>query len=137
MEIKVLSRKTALQFQNTSEAERAAIISITSSEDEYPSFTNDSLSVLLLCFDDVNKGQPNCITDNHAHKIVQFVNTVQKQGCQKLVVHCDAGISRSAGVAAAIMKFITGSDMDIFGVPVYRPNMICYRTVLNAFYDFK
>ena len=50
-----------------------------------------------------------------------------------MIVHCDAGISRSSGVAAAILKAKTGDDSQIFNNPKYRPNMRCYRIVLDEF----
>lgn len=71
------------------------------------------------------------MTCDDADKIVAF--------CLKwlpetdLIVHCEAGVSRSAGVCAAIMKWYERSDTMIFNNPYFRPNMHCYRTVLNAF----
>ena len=50
----------------------------------------------------------------------------------QIVVHCDGGVSRSAGVAAAILKYFTGDDSEIFDNPNYYPNMLVYRMVLNA-----
>ena len=50
-------------------------------------------------------------------------------------MHCEAGQSRSAGVAAAIMKYLYNNDTDIFNNRYYKPNMLCYRKVLNAFME--
>ena len=44
----------------------------------------------------------------------------------------DAGISRSVGVAAAILKYTTGDDSSIFGNGLYDPNERCYRKTLEA-----
>ena len=49
-----------------------------------------------------------------------------------VIVHCDAGISRSAGVAAAILKHTTGDDSSIFENGLYDPNLWCYRKTLEA-----
>ena len=49
-----------------------------------------------------------------------------------VIVHCDAGISRSAGVAAAILKYTTGDDSSIFQNGLYDPNIWCYRKTLEA-----
>jgi predicted protein tyrosine phosphatase len=46
----------------------------------------------------------------------------------RVVVHCDAGISRSAGVAAAILKAHGGDDAPLF--QRYRPNPHVYETML-------
>ena len=48
-----------------------------------------------------------------------------------MIIQCDAGVSRSAGVAGALMKYYNGDDSEIFENPKYRPNMRCYRTMLN------
>lgn len=51
---------------------------------------------------------------------------------QRIVIHCTAGKSRSAAVAAALHLVLNGSDKPIFGNPQYRPNMLVYRHVLNG-----
>ena len=43
-----------------------------------------------------------------------------------IVVHCAAGVSRSAGVAMAIGEYL-GIDTDISTSKNYAPNMLCYR----------
>ena len=64
-----------------------------------------------------------------AEKIKQFVEAHKEDS---IIVHCDAGVSRSAGIAAALMKFYNGDDTPIFDNPRYCPNMLCYRTMLNT-----
>lgn len=54
---------------------------------------------------------------------------------KQIVVHCRAGVSRSAAVAAALHKVLNGSDEPIFGSRRYRPNMRVYRMLLNEWYD--
>jgi len=54
---------------------------------------------------------------------------------QRIVIHCAAGKSRSAAVAAALHLVLNGSDKPIFGNPRYRPNMLVYRHVLNAWHE--
>jgi predicted protein tyrosine phosphatase len=48
-----------------------------------------------------------------------------------VIVHCGAGVSRSAGLAAALAKWYNGSDLEFFKPP-YAPNMLVYRTMLEA-----
>jgi predicted protein tyrosine phosphatase len=48
-----------------------------------------------------------------AREIAKFV--IQYQDIDTLIVHCDAGISRSAGIAAAISKWYFGSEINIYG----------------------
>ena len=117
---------------------KIAVISISDTEKESPFiFNNPSNGIieqLRLYFDDVDIGQTNCITDDTAKRIVAYVLRVQGS-VDKLIVHCEAGISRSAGVGAAIMKYLDDDDWAVFHNSRFRPNMICYRKVLNSFYE--
>ena len=71
-------------------------------------------------------------SDEDAKKICEAVNEM-KDFVTQIIVHCEAGVSRSAGVAAAIGKYLNGDDMFIFGAPRFSPNITCYRKVLNTF----
>ncbi len=70
-------------------------------------------------------------TDNDARIILDFV-----QDCRididLIVVHCEAGISRSAGVAGALSLIYNGSDEYYFHR--YLPNIFVYRSILNAYH---
>ena len=50
-----------------------------------------------------------------------------------IICQCSAGISRSAGVAAALGVILNGSDKEIFNDPKYCPNRFVYRTILNEY----
>jgi len=50
-----------------------------------------------------------------------------------VVVHCEAGISRSSGVAAALSKHFNGDDTVFFSnASKYLPNRLAYRLLLNC-----
>ena len=49
-----------------------------------------------------------------------------------VIVHCDAGMSRSAGVAAAIVEASGGDASEIFDSPYYDPNLHCYQLLLRV-----
>lgn len=53
---------------------------------------------------------------------------------ESVLIHCTAGKSRSAAVAAALHKVINGSDAPIFDDKRYTPNMRVYRMVLEEWY---
>ena len=76
----------------------------------------------------------NGITKEQAKQIATFVKK-HYGNVEQIIVHCEAGISRSAGVAAAILKYFTNDDSQIFDSYKYRPNTLCYRNVLEALYD--
>ncbi len=69
-------------------------------------------------------------TDQEAKRILNFVDKYGKE-VDLLVVHCEAGISRSAGVAGALSLIYNGSDEYYF--KEYLPNMLVYRKILNAY----
>ena len=140
IDIRILNRKEAKKFSCESHDFKTAIISITDTdrENEHFNFTKENgiKSVLYLKFDDVEKTYRNqiVISKEQAESIVKFVNK-NKNKVDKFIVHCEAGVSRSAGVGAAIMKALNGDDWDVFKNPLMCPNMKCYRMVLNAFID--
>ncbi len=91
--------------------------------------------ILFTYHDDTDHNAPEAISYNQAKKITEFINKY-KDDVDRMIFHCDAGVSRSAGCAAATMKYLFGSDEPIFNNRKYCPNLRCYRLVLNAFYDF-
>ena len=100
---------------------------------ESKTIENGVEKVLFLCFDDVET-EPNGMRKEDAEKVAEFIKEIGKN-YDVLVVHCDAGISRSSGVAAAIMKYLYNNDAKIFDSPMYQPNMRCYRLVLDALHS--
>ena len=78
----------------------------------------------------LKKYEHGLFTDEHAEQILNFVEDM-KDKIELLICHCEAGISRSSGTAAAILRILTGSDNKIFNDPKYFPNMLVYRKILN------
>lgn len=76
-------------------------------------------------------GGKGLFTDEQALQAVDFVNEM-KGRIEVLICHCEGGISRSSGMAAALSLMINGSDEKIFNNIKYIPNMFVYRKVLNA-----
>lgn len=83
--------------------------------------------ILRLAFDDVDTGD-TAMSLIQAQAVVDFL---ESNDIDVLVIHCGAGRSRSAGVAAAIMNHFSRDDDVIF--QRYTPNMNCYRKVIQAF----
>ena len=78
-------------------------------------------------------GHMKLINDIDAMKIKEFVNYVSTLDIDMLIIHCRAGQSRSAGVAAAVSVALFGTDKEYFDDPRYTVNMTVYRKVLKAF----
>jgi Predicted protein tyrosine phosphatase len=117
-----------------------ALISIVCPNDEPVRFDSEHKKDQCdLVFHDVSftdkDGKYTVFNKKDAKNILRFV---KKHWEDKLiVVHCLAGISRSAGVAAALLKIYTGSDEKIFKNPFFVPNTLVYKTILEAYYEDK
>lgn len=145
--IGVLSRFDASQYCKEPHKTDSAIISISTPNIDYsyikvePTDENRVVAILNLEFMDADcpgdndvYGNPTTISDlmsdKDAKTVVDFVETYKDK---RILVHCDAGISRSSAVAAAILKHYTGNDDMIFDSRWYNPNRWVYRKVLEAF----
>ena len=81
------------------------------------------------------------ISKAQAKRIRKFVEYhLYITSIKHIIVHCMAGVSRSAGIGAALMLIFCENDLPVFSNGRYRPNMKCYRAILEAFefaYDIK
>jgi len=143
MKIKVMSLSQVIEFSKQNNQDSYALISIRGYMDPKPKLEKNSTikDKLFLMFDDIdyNIEKPpsenlRCISEKQANQIVDFISK-NKDNVDTIIVNCMAGKSRSAGVAAAILKFYHNDDTPIFNNNKYIPNMTCYRTVLNAFFE--
>lgn len=148
MDVVVLSRSGAIRYCHQDHGESAVIISINDPHMVYTSAPlirdgNGIRSILRLCFCDADgpgrdvygfsAGEQDLMTDEDARKIAAFLH--RHSNVDRVIVHCDAGISRSSGVAAAILKWSVGDDRAVFDNPKFYPNMWCYRKTLGALMD--
>ena len=69
-----------------------------------------------------------------AKQIVEFVEK-WKSKVEVIMIHCEAGISRSAAVGAALARWFYQSDVDFF--KRYHPNDLVYQNVLYACYKIE
>ncbi len=98
------------------------------------------IATLFLEFHDLDgerfpKTQNNpkyVLFDNiHAEKILKFVDD-NKNKVDLIICQCEAGISRSAGVAGALSKIFNNDDTFFF--KRYLPNRYVYRTILECYF---
>lgn len=91
------------------------IIRITSNRDFAPMINRNYFqSILELKFDDVSDTHPTDdvmlhgpMTNDHYLEIVNFFE-INKDTANNIIVHCDAGQSRSPAVALAILDYLIG-----------------------------
>lgn len=135
MNVIIMSRSRAKKYTHQDHSEQSVVISINNLGDVPASIhgnrSNGIHDVLRVFFDDVDSGESS-ISVTDAMKIAEFVHRYQHTGIDRIIVHCEAGRSRSAGVGAAILKYLYDDDTGVFDDPKYRPNMLCYRRVLWA-----
>lgn len=136
--VTVMSRAKFEEYISQPHSEKTVAISITSfmddlvSQDKIRNSNCGIIGVYRAVFDDTDGDDG--INRQQAKEMAEFVKKATNYNIDHIIVHCGAGQSRSAGVAAAILKWITGDDMQIFGDPKYTPNMRCFRYMLEALF---
>lgn len=142
MEIVVKSQHDIEAYSMEKHDETSIVISIASchmpSAMIIPCKLNGIKDVLFLNFNDTDSKDlvSGCINDEDAENIKQFIlKYAEDDSIDLIIVNCEAGVSRSAGVAAAIMKYLWNDDTSIFDNSKYHPNMLCYRTIVNKFME--
>lgn len=122
--------------------EEHIIISIYCSDDKPARIQESKLTkaILTVMFDDITikhcekypavAEKYKIFTTHTAKTIADFI---EKHILVPLVIcQCDAGISRSAGVASALSKFYLGNDDEFFGARSrYVPNTMVYSVLLD------
>lgn len=91
------------------------------------------LDTLRLEFYDITEstGHYYPVSKEQAQQIVDFIKE-WKDKVKLIVVHCEAGISRSAAVAAALSKWLNNEDLFFF--ENFCPNSVVYNYVLESIY---
>lgn len=87
-------------------------------------------NILFLQFLDTEvEDHPFCFREEHAEKILAFLSRENANG--DLFVCCDSGESRSAAIAAAILRAAGQSDRIIWDSSEYHPNRLVYRRLCS------
>ena len=139
---KVMSYQQCARYCSQKHENTSVIISITTYTGDLKkkvciTENNNVKDILYLQFCDfeVCDSPTTCMQYEDAQKIVEFVNKWYGK-VDTIIVHCEGGVSRSAGVCAAIMRVKEGDDWPIFESPNKHPNMTCYyRTLITFGYD--
>lgn len=103
--------------------------------------TNDkTLDELHMCFYDLSSDSYDehewldktlLFNATHADEILAFVR--MNPSADAIIVHCDAGLSRSPAIAGALSKIMNNDDTVYF--KKYHPNTRVYKTILKTYYD--
>jgi len=134
MKIQVLNRK---DFETFIPDSPAIAISITDPKTEKAKTKAQYLDILRLEFFDLDKDtgifpySKFTFSWGQAEEVLNFVNK-HRGNVDVLVIHCEAGQSRSVGMAAALSLILNGHDSYYF--KRYIPNRLVYRTILKRYY---
>ena len=143
-EITILSRPEAVWYCEGQHSRPRIMISIsdpflTYRDGPFLTRENNLRELLLLTFCDTEEPGPDVYGNMAGPEDLMQIQDARRirallerhPDCD-LIVHCDAGISRSAGVAAAVTEAEGGDPAGIFDSPYYEPNLHCYRLVLEV-----
>lgn len=134
MQFQVMSKENIIKYTQSNNEDKSIVISINDINDVDSFIVQNDINKIYKIhytfFNDVESGRI-AISEDQANEIAEFVLTY-KDEIDLIIVHCGAGVSRSAGCCAAIMKALCGTDNMIFNNIYYKPNMKVYREVLKA-----
>lgn len=130
--------KRYIQELPVPERKGKCLIQIATLPGSWPS-ANGFQSVRVLAFDDIpshsmsipligSAGYAKPFTIDDATMIWEYVLGLPSDS--SLLIHCEAGVSRSPAIAAAIIKSLTGDDREVFDRA--RPNLYVYGMMLAA-----
>lgn len=141
MTIKIFSRQQAVKQSYTDFDGSKIVISISDPFNEKAKFNRTNLSikdVLYLSFYDISEktksifGGYESMSPIDAVLIRDFILKWQDM-VDVVWVQCEMGVSRSAGIAAAISEYFELDSDDILNNSNYYPNMLCYNLTKAAF----
>ena len=135
-----LSREKAIRLSYSDFNNDKIIISIRDPNKVKPEFNINNSSIkdiLYLSFYDISEetksifGGYESMSPIDAILIRDFVLKWQNE-IDTIWVQCEMGMSRSAGIAAAIMEYFDMDSNEILESNRYYPNRLCYNLTKNA-----
>lgn len=141
IKIKALSREKAIRLSYSDFDNDKIIISIRDPNKVKPEFNINNSSIkdiLYLSFFDISEetksifGGYESMSPIDAILIRDFVLKWQNE-IDTIWVQCEMGMSRSAGIAAAIMEYFDIDSKEILKNNQYYPNKLCYNLTKGAF----
>lgn len=140
MIVKIMSEFNAVKHSYNTDIPPCIIVSITGESDKLPDFNkfdinnpNKSkvLDIFEMHFEDIDKKYPGHKEPKQSDfkGLKAFIDRYRND-VEELIVHCHAGVSRSAGCASAICKYLNIKDF-IWISDKYIPNKLVYKLCSN------
>lgn len=142
MIVKVMSQKNAIEYSKTVN-NKCVIVSITAplSENpdmELPVFANNLniLDVFRMQFNDYTY-KVNELSIPERKDFIGLKDFIDKyrDEVDEIIVHCAAGVSRSAGCAVALSQYLSIED-NISNNERYKPNRLVYRLAIYELFQY-
>ena len=133
MIVRILSRPTIERLIEKGLPTNTAIVSFSDTEEDFIEFPKGT-DVLQIAFYDV---RPHTVVKDHYDRILPEARQIAEYVYQKklenkdIICQCDYGISRSAGLAAAILQRWGNKGIEVFADYRYTPNQFVYNKVLK------
>ena len=143
VEFDMTMKNNGITNENVESKKDTFFISICGSDfldDNGHYFTENKSNVLNLDFDDCEKDMTvkeigtnenielKAFTKEQAKEVLNFITIQKEKGMKTCVIHCAAGISRSAGCAVAINDFFGGDYKKFkYDNPQIQPNQHVVR----------
>jgi predicted protein tyrosine phosphatase len=113
-----------------------ACISVVTEDGNWPEISAaNRVDLLQLSFADAiypdSTGLLVLFGEEDAHRILDFVKAVWDR-IDLLMVHCEAGISRSSAIAAVVSRIYYGDDAPFVLSRLYEPNPLVYRIMVEV-----
>ena len=131
-----ISSKSALQklIEKKQLSPHSAVISFADEKDDFLVFPKE-IDTMKVVFYDI---RPSSTIKEHydrllpeAKDIAYFVHQKILEG-KDIICQCDYGVSRSAGLAAAILERYAHRGLEVFSDYRYTPNQFVYNKVYKA-----
>lgn len=130
IDIQVMPKSLAREFKSNVPW---AAISVSSDPEFFANLEEENRQGLLqLCFLDVNLIHEASFKASHANQIIDFTFYMLPR-IECLLVHCEAGVSRSPAIAAAISVMLWGENTDRIYFKNYTPNTFVYSKLLETY----
>ena len=142
MNITVMNRTQAIKYCHNAHNNQVVMISIYTPCEEYHDepfmstiIGNGVYEICRVGFFDIDSNYPISFGHMTLDDAELIADVIERNLDKDIIVHCDAGQSRSAGITAALSKYYNGNDNFFFDNPKYTPNMSCYRLMLETLYN--
>lgn len=118
------------QLKETDEEEKTRIAAVISTSGELPDPSKlRGISYICRQYRDIDVEGPGSFSVHDAACIAEFLRSLAPS-VNVLILCCDAAISRSPAVAAAIARYLGQDDEKlVWKNPAYAPNMLVFRTL--------